>query len=93
MFSGLPSLKLNEIRRLDAASLKKVAPHQELDFMGNLQNCNARLFHVNKQAPALSEGGKDASSTVEGCKVVGNGTMPSGGVNSPDISLIEGKGV
>ena len=84
-------MKLNEIRRLDAASLKKVAPQQELDFMGNLQHCNTRLFHVNKQATALSGGGKDA--TAEGFKAAGNGTMPSGGVNSPNISLREGKGM
>ena len=90
LFSGLPSLKLNEIRRLDAASLKKVAPQPELDFMGNPQHCYIRLFRVNKQASALSEGGKDA--TLEGFKAADNGTMPGGGVNIPNISLREGKG-
>ena len=83
LFSGLPSLKLNEIRRLDAASFKKVTPQQELDFMGNLQHCNTRLFHVSKQGPALSEGGKDV--IVEGFKAAGNGTIPCGGVNIPSI--------
>ena len=89
LFSAIPSLKLNEIRRLDAASLKKVSPQQELSFMGNSQLCDTRLSCAKKSGPP--HGGND--DAVEGHKPVENGTMPSGEVRIPRISIREEKGV